>query len=91
MADIFDDQEFYELMQSYRCAPMVNQKMVIDSFEAVKKFARKNSKVEILREAVRRHSFDASDWNDGLGTKLGRVVQVESLLNMADDIEAGIK
>lgn len=51
----------------------------------------KQSKIESIREAVQRHSFDASAWDDGLGTKLGRVIKAEDLLNMANDIESGIK
>lgn len=31
-----DSQEFYELMQAYRCAPMMPQGPVIEAFEDVK-------------------------------------------------------
>jgi hypothetical protein len=32
-----DSREFYELMQRYRCAPLVKQEVVIEAFEDVKK------------------------------------------------------
>ena len=35
--------EFFDLMQQYRIAPMTNQQMVIDAFEAVKDWLRANS------------------------------------------------
>lgn len=35
-----DSQDFYELMQAYRCAPIVDQDKVIAAFEAVKDFVR---------------------------------------------------
>lgn len=42
MSDILDEQEFYELMQSYRHAPTVDQNAVTEAYEAVKAFLRDN-------------------------------------------------
>jgi hypothetical protein len=33
-----ESEEFYNLMQDYRQAPFVNQNMVIDAYEKVKKY-----------------------------------------------------
>lgn len=35
-----DEQEFYELMQAYRFAPITDPKAVVDAFEAVKQMIR---------------------------------------------------
>ena len=35
-------QEFYEVMQAYRCAPMEEQHKVINAFEDVKEWIRQN-------------------------------------------------
>jgi hypothetical protein len=40
--DILDTQDFYEAMYSYRIASMSDQKYVIDRFENVKTWIRKN-------------------------------------------------
>jgi len=40
--DILDSQEFYEVMQQYRCAHMINQDKVVIAFENVKNWIRKN-------------------------------------------------
>jgi len=40
IASLLESREFYELMQSYRCAPIVDQPAVIAAFEAVKEFIR---------------------------------------------------
>lgn len=40
MRDEFDTEEFYNLMQNYRHAPLADQQMTIEAFEAVKAFAR---------------------------------------------------
>jgi hypothetical protein len=38
-----ESQEFYEVMQQYRCAPTFDQAAVIRAFEAVKDFIRNTS------------------------------------------------
>lgn len=35
-----DDEEFYNVMQSYRHAPITNPSIVVDAFEAVKELVR---------------------------------------------------
>jgi hypothetical protein len=42
--DILDEQEFYELMQAYRLAPLVDQERVVYDFEEVKKYIRAHIK-----------------------------------------------
>lgn len=37
-----DWQDFYEIMQTYRHAPMTEQDKVVDAFENVKKWIRQN-------------------------------------------------
>jgi hypothetical protein len=39
--DFYESEEFYELMQSYRHAPLVPQEPVVEAFEAVKAAARR--------------------------------------------------
>lgn len=46
-----DDQPFYELMQAYRLAPAVDQKAVVNAFEAVK-------------EAIRDKCEERDEWPD---------------------------
>lgn len=41
MEDFLNSQEFYELMYSYRIAPMTNQDLVVERFERVKQEIRK--------------------------------------------------
>lgn len=56
--DFLGEQEFYDLMQSYRHAPLTNQPLVVDAFEAVKAYIREHTvqvkKVDI--DADGRHS-----------------------------------
>lgn len=40
VADAFESQSFYELMQSYRIAPLAPQSVVVAAFERVKTWAR---------------------------------------------------
>jgi hypothetical protein len=40
MGDRYDSREFYELMQNYRYASVLDQPAVTEAFEAVKEFAR---------------------------------------------------
>ena len=40
MADSFDEQDFYELMQQYRTTPPEKQAQAIKAFENVKSFVR---------------------------------------------------
>lgn len=40
--DILEEQEFYDLMQRYRHAPVTNQTVVTEAYEAVKQFIRDN-------------------------------------------------
>ena len=42
MDDVLEEQEFYELMQAYRLAPLVDQERVVYAFEEVKKYIRNN-------------------------------------------------
>ena len=46
-----DEQEFYELMQAYRHAPVADQEAVLKAFEAVK-------------QAIRDYADDRYDWPD---------------------------
>ena len=41
-ANWVEEQDFYELMQSYRHAPLSEQEKVMVAFEAVKKFIREH-------------------------------------------------
>jgi hypothetical protein len=41
--DYLETQEFYDLMQNYRIAPMTDQERVIMRFEKVKQFIRSKS------------------------------------------------
>lgn len=46
--DWLEEQDFYELMQIYRHAPLVPQAEVREAFEAVKDYIRKQStKVDV--------------------------------------------
>jgi hypothetical protein len=40
MSDWPESEEFYNLMQAYRHAPMEDQKAVVDAYEAVKEYLR---------------------------------------------------
>lgn len=51
--DIFDDQEFYELMQNYRHTRMVDQDNVVLAFGEVKTF---------IREQMEQDSIDFGIW-----------------------------
>ena len=45
-----ESEEFYNLMQNYRHTPLVNQKMVVDAYEKVKKYIAEWVK-KIVKEA----------------------------------------
>lgn len=49
MTDIFDEQEFYELMQQYRTADIMPQTEVVTAFEAIKTFIREGMRQERYR------------------------------------------
>ena len=40
MSDWPESEEFYNLMQAYRHAPMEDQKSVVEAYEAVKEYLR---------------------------------------------------
>lgn len=42
--DVFDDQNFFDLMQSYRIAPMERQDLVIRRYEKAKTYIREQLK-----------------------------------------------
>jgi len=51
--DIFDEQEFYELMQNYRHASLTNQRNVTIYFDKIKSF---------IREQMEQDSTDFGIW-----------------------------
>lgn len=63
--DALESQNFFDLMQQYRIAPMENQERVIDCYNAVKEYLRRENKElkEQLRfwEADRNHFKKSSD------------------------------
>ncbi len=44
--DKLESQEFFDLMQQYRIAPMENQERVIKAFEDVKEWLRQNCQTQ---------------------------------------------
>lgn len=42
LSEFLESEEFYNAMQGYRCAPMVDQREVVAHFENVKRLIRKH-------------------------------------------------
>lgn len=57
MADEFDSQEFYELMQTYRTARITDQAGVCRAVEAVKEFCRAIVEQRALTDRQRAHAL----------------------------------
>ena len=50
LAEWLEDQDFYEYMQAYRTAPLIDQKRVVDAFEAVKSAILRHVPVETVEQ-----------------------------------------
>jgi len=85
MADIFDDQPFYELMQQYRLAPLVPQRDVLACFEAVKDFARAviASEREACKEIADEYSCRSMIGDDGIAA----AEAIEAAIEMRSNVE----
>lgn len=61
LRDVLDDQEFYDLMQTYRHAPMSSQDAVVEAYEAVKCFIREkvvnqmSEELKVAKEFIAEH------------------------------------
>ena len=58
--DIWDEEEFYDLMQSYRHAPLADLALTVKCFEDVKAYIRQETKgKDILIERFRSGLLDS--------------------------------
>jgi hypothetical protein len=55
--DPLESQEFFDLMQAYRHAPIVNQAAVVDAYDKVKRFIRVEftMPLAVAREFIAEH------------------------------------